>query len=48
MPEVAPEFKVAVVREGEAWQAAENRAAAKAAAEKAAADSAAEEATDNA
>ncbi|MBX3009853.1 MAG: 50S ribosomal protein L9 [Caldilineaceae bacterium] len=35
MPEVAPTFHVAVVREGEDWAAAQNRAAAKTAATKA-------------
>jgi large subunit ribosomal protein L9 len=35
MPEIAPTFQVAVVREGEDWKAADNRAAAKAAAAKA-------------
>lgn len=39
MPEIAPTFQVAVVRDGEDWKAAEARAAAKAAAAKAASDS---------
>lgn len=34
MPEIAPSFQVAVVREGEEWSAADSRAAAKAAAAK--------------
>lgn len=39
MPEIAPTFQVAVVRDGEDWKAADARAAAKAAAAKAASDS---------
>lgn len=38
MPEIAPTFQVAVVRDGEDWQAANSRAAAKAAAAKAASE----------
>ncbi|MEZ4674993.1 MAG: 50S ribosomal protein L9 [Caldilineaceae bacterium] len=42
MPEVAPTFTVAVVREGEGWADAEARAAAQAAAQKAEAEESAE------
>jgi len=48
LPEIVPTFQVAVVREGENWKAADNRAAAKAAAEKANSESEAAAAAENA
>ncbi len=48
LPEIAPTFQVAVVREGESWKSAENRAAAKTAAEKANSESEAAAPAENA